>query len=291
MNYYPKGYLKDIEFKQLKSLIKDYANVGYNSWPEEVKLKVNEYGRLLQKRYWTEQSSNALLVKIGGPLQTILTGTIGLLILLWRKYSIFINGMKPLDWLTTFLSLFWLREAFKMKETAVFIFTLILTLTIQGHTLIDKYTEIQAEKVKIDHNKSQKSVTMVNEEFLEHLPDGGGELIGFYDLTGSVRKIEVTLYISHGVQEYSFYLKDETPFFIEDNFINFAWDEETSTFDYDRFDGGFHGTYIFLDGHLIDNTGLGHNRFEDDQIDIEDTLKAECENYLQKIKKRLASKP
>jgi hypothetical protein len=103
-----------------------------------------------------------------------------------------------------------------MKEISVFIFTLVLTLTIQGQGLIDKYPKVQTEKTKIDQNDSLKRIKLENEEFLEQMTDGGGELKGFYDLTGSVRKIEVTVFISHGVQEYSFYLKDENPIVIDD---------------------------------------------------------------------------
>jgi hypothetical protein len=109
-----------------------------------------------------------------------------------------------------------------MKEISVFIFTLLLTLTIQGQALIDRYPEIQTEKKKIDQNDSLNSVHLENEEFLEQMTDGGGELKGFYDLTGSVRKIEVTVFLSYGVQEYAFYLKDETPIFIDDRFRQFA---------------------------------------------------------------------
>jgi hypothetical protein len=114
MNYYPKGYLEDNDLKELKSLTKDYANIEYDSWPAEVKLKAKEYGNILQKRYWSEKSNNGLFVRIGGPFQTMLTGTIGLLILLWRRKSIFKNGMKLLDWLAIFLSLFWLRKVFNL---------------------------------------------------------------------------------------------------------------------------------------------------------------------------------
>ena len=114
MNYYPKGYLDDKDLKKYKSLTKDYVNIEYDSWPEEVKQKADEYISTLQKRYWSEKSNNGLFVTMGGPLQTMLTGTIGLLILLWRRKNIFKNGMKLLDWLAIFLSLFWLREVFNL---------------------------------------------------------------------------------------------------------------------------------------------------------------------------------
>lgn len=114
MNYYPKGYLEDNDLKELKSLTKDYVNVKYDSWPEEVKEKANEYSNVLQKRYWNEKSNNGLYVTLGGPIQTMLTGTIGLLILLYRREFISRNGMKFLDWFAVFLSLFWLREVFNL---------------------------------------------------------------------------------------------------------------------------------------------------------------------------------
>lgn len=50
------------------------------------------------------------LISIGGPLQTILTGSIAFLILLYKRKRIAATGLKTSDWLMVFLSLFWLRE-------------------------------------------------------------------------------------------------------------------------------------------------------------------------------------
>lgn len=55
-----------------------------------------------------------LLVDIGGPLQTILTGIFGLLILYFRKNKRKVYGFNKYDWLAVFLSLFWLREIFNL---------------------------------------------------------------------------------------------------------------------------------------------------------------------------------
>jgi len=57
---------------------------------------------------------DVLLILIGGPLQTILTGMIGLLLLFWRRREIRRFKLKLIDWLAVFLSLFWLREAFNL---------------------------------------------------------------------------------------------------------------------------------------------------------------------------------
>jgi hypothetical protein len=50
-------------------------------------------------------------ILIGGPLQTIFTGILGLCILYVRKSR---TKWRPIDWLAIFLSLFWLRPVFNL---------------------------------------------------------------------------------------------------------------------------------------------------------------------------------
>ncbi|HET8885821.1 MAG TPA: hypothetical protein VFM70_05655 [Salinimicrobium sp.] len=114
MNYYPRGYLDDNNLKALKSITKEYADLKYESWPKEIKEKTEEHHNILQQRYWSGKSNKGLLVTIGGPIQTIITGIIGLIILLFRRKTIHLNGLKFMDWLSIFLSLFWLREIFNL---------------------------------------------------------------------------------------------------------------------------------------------------------------------------------
>jgi hypothetical protein len=114
MNYYPKGYSEDKDLKALQLLTRDYLNIEYDAWPEEIKEKAKEYDTSLQKRYWNEKPQRSLFITIGGPLQTVLTGTIGLIMLMVRRKSINLRGLEILDWLAIFLSLFWLREVFNL---------------------------------------------------------------------------------------------------------------------------------------------------------------------------------
>jgi len=55
-----------------------------------------------------------LIISLGGPIQTIITGLIGLVIILWRRKKIKIKGLAFVDWLAIFLCLFWLREVFNL---------------------------------------------------------------------------------------------------------------------------------------------------------------------------------
>lgn len=59
-------------------------------------------------------TNDILLVRIGGPLQTVITGIIGLIIIFWRRKKINEYRLKLFDWLAVFLSLFWLREVFNL---------------------------------------------------------------------------------------------------------------------------------------------------------------------------------
>lgn len=117
MNYYPKGYLQDKDLEAYKTLTKEYWDTEYELWPDDVKVKFEEYQNTLEERYWNEKSNKALYVTIGGPLQTILTGIIGLFILFLRRKSIQTKGLKIIDWLAVFLGLFWLREIFNLANS------------------------------------------------------------------------------------------------------------------------------------------------------------------------------
>lgn len=110
-----------------------YGSMNYDDTSIEKKLsdsiiKKNEDAVLNQKEYpakeklkalWKTINFKDLMVRIGGPFQTILTGTMGLILLLFRRKKIQENGMKILDWLYVFLSLFWLREVFNLMYSVM----------------------------------------------------------------------------------------------------------------------------------------------------------------------------
>src|SRR5690606_12000069 len=57
--------------------------------------------------------SELFLITLGGPLQTIFTGTLGVLLLLYnQKKIISLKKLKIIHWVYIFLSLFWLRQTF-----------------------------------------------------------------------------------------------------------------------------------------------------------------------------------
>jgi hypothetical protein len=97
-----KAYEKiNADYKKEKELIT--SNID----SEEKKAYINSLKQL---------SSKSLLIRIGGPAQTVLTGCLGLFILYIRRQKRFNNGFQFVDWLAVFLSLFWLREVFNFSS-------------------------------------------------------------------------------------------------------------------------------------------------------------------------------
>jgi len=114
MNYYPAGYLNDKDYQELINLKKKYVGVEKKNWKELDLTEFKNRSQILNNKYGTEWKKGSRWIRVGGPLQTILTGILGLVILFFRKVQIRTNGLKPIDWLAVFLSLFWLRQVFNV---------------------------------------------------------------------------------------------------------------------------------------------------------------------------------
>lgn len=54
------------------------------------------------------------LFTLAGPLQTMVTGSVGLAIILFRRKRTSLNQFRLSEWFTIFLSLFWLRQVFNL---------------------------------------------------------------------------------------------------------------------------------------------------------------------------------
>lgn len=89
--------------KELKLIYENH----YEDIKENKDFPLKERLQTLRK----QQIEEAKITSIGGPLQTMLTGTLGLILLLRNRKNIYINGkIKLIGWVYIFLSLFWLRQ-------------------------------------------------------------------------------------------------------------------------------------------------------------------------------------
>ncbi len=78
-------------------------------------LEKEKYDRLLKIA-----NKNSFLITLGGPLQTMITGLLGLLLIFIRRKKVIKYGFQFTDWFAVFLSLFWLREVFNLFMSVVF---------------------------------------------------------------------------------------------------------------------------------------------------------------------------
>lgn len=141
----------------------------------------------------------------------------------------------------------------------------------------DKITlikEIRKEVSAINKDSAFKKVILNNEEFLGHSTDGGGELTGYYK-AGQLKKIVSWVGLSSGNEIFEFYFKDGKLIFVYEQFNSFLYDEKKQILRMDKTEITFAGRYYFKNNHLIDYVTTGHNRFENDTIDVEKTLLSE----------------
>ena len=105
----------------------DYDNSNLNDKLEKIynenKIQIEngtEFDKHSEYKNGIEKlNRDGLLITLGGPIQTIFTGIIGLFIILYRRRKIYKNGLKTVDWFAVFLSLFWLREVFNLVISVI----------------------------------------------------------------------------------------------------------------------------------------------------------------------------
>jgi hypothetical protein len=92
--------------KYLKNPTLHYGYVSHgDEWKDDYKITESEP---YSEETLTELNKRYLLLTLGGPLQTILTGSMGLFILLLRRKKVF--DWK--NWVAVFLAYFWAREVY-----------------------------------------------------------------------------------------------------------------------------------------------------------------------------------
>jgi hypothetical protein len=170
------------------------------------------------------------------------------------------------------------------RLTVILILTFALVCTSSyGQDIADKYPELIKRVGFINNDKSLTQVTLTNQEFMTEMTDGGGELIGFFK-NKAIQKITRKVGRSYGIETYDYYFNNGQLVFVYELFSGFVYKESTSMFDYTKTEINFIGRYYFKEDKLIDSETTGHNRFEDDTIDIETTLITEMKECREMLK-------
>jgi hypothetical protein len=154
-----------------------------------------------------------------------------------------------------------------------------------AQTKTDQIRVIRKEFQAINTDATLNKVTLENEEFLEHMTDGGGKLSGYYK-QGEIKKIHRWIGLSNGIEIMEFYFQSGELIFVYEKFNSFVYDQKKEQFDFAKTETTFEGRYYFNNKKLIDYVTTGHNRFEDDGIDPEKTLTKEAADNLKLLNKK-----
>ncbi|WP_343746641.1 hypothetical protein [Chitinophaga sp.] len=121
---------------------------------------------------------------------------------------------------------------------------------------------------QINRDSTLKQVSLMNEDWMKEMSDGGGSLTGYYKNKLLVKAVRWIGY-SSGVEVVEFYFKNNELIFVYEQSDVFYYDEKKGALRTDSLERNFEGRYYFFRKKMIDNTTLGHNRFEDDTLDPE----------------------
>jgi len=140
--------------------------------------------------------------------------------------------------------------------------------------------KIRQEFNIINKDKTMKKKVLNNEDFLDHMPDGGGRLTGFY-IKGEVKKIVCWTGLSFGTENVEYYFKDNKLIFVYEQFNSFLVDQKTRNLKYGATERTFEGRYYFDNNVLIDKVIRGKKMGEDGSIDRGKSLQKKAKEFRQ----------
>ena len=103
-----------------------------------------------------------------------------------------------------------------MKFILIFITLTNLTAVnslLYSQTSMEIVDKIIEQIDKINQEKDFKKVTLRNEEFMENMTDGGGEMTGFYK-NGIIYKVYQRIGVSYGIYLIEYYYEDNKLIFV-----------------------------------------------------------------------------
>jgi len=138
--------------------------------------------------------------------------------------------------------------------------------------------QVRKECDAINKDKVMKAVVLNNEDFLDHITDGGGKLTGFYR-KGEVKKIVCWIGLSFGTENVEYYFKNNKLIFVYEEFNTFLFDKKTQNLRYDTTEKTFEGRYYFDDNLLIKKFIKGQKIGEAENVSNERSLQKQAAEF------------
>ena len=130
-----------------------------------------------------------------------------------------------------------------------------------GQGIDDKIQIIKKRFTSINTDNAYSIVTLDNEEFLEQMTDGGGQLKGYLK-GGGFSKIYENIGLSYCIQIREYYFWDNKLIFVFEKEDDFALDS-LGTIDHTKTKAAFEGRYYFDNGKLISTKTKGEKLMSD----------------------------
>ena len=165
-----------------------------------------------------------------------------------------------------------------MRHSLILISIFLFANHCFGQSLVKRNQDVFNRVKETDEGKDYQIDSLENEDFLPQMTDGGGKLVGYFE-DGELVKMEVKIFMSYGIKTFVYYFSGGELFYVNERFEQFTYDSKTDKVDSSKTEQTFNGDYIFKDGKLIDLETLGHNRFEDDELNPEVILLKEAYQY------------
>ena len=113
---------------------------------------------------------------------------------------------------------------------------------------------------EINASPSLRKITLENEDFLQHMTDGGGELVGYYNKNELV-KIKEWIGLSKGNRTRMYYFRNNDLIMVVEKFNSFV--PKGEVLDKSKTKTTFEGSYYFHNNKLINQEVKGKRNFDD----------------------------
>lgn len=151
-----------------------------------------------------------------------------------------------------------------MKSRIIFFILLFCSLfTLNAQDKASKVSAINAWVEKVRMTGGEPRIVLNNEEFMDHMTDGGGSLSAWF-MGDSLCCIKEEIGLSYGILNTCFYLQHGKLVCVVEKESAFPYHEESGSLDYEHPALVYEGWFYFADQNLFETVKTGKRTFDDE---------------------------
>jgi hypothetical protein len=178
------------------------------------------------------------------------------------------------------------------KPFIILLFSLsLLSFSSLSQNVDNKKKHIKRIFKEINSSPNLKKVELNAEEFLEHSPDGGASLIGYFK-GDTLVKITEWIGLSFGNKQFEYYFNSQSLAFVYVEEKHFKYSDSLRALDYSKLEKVYEGRFYFDKEKLISHEAKGIGKWEN-KDELGQSLIDTADKYLQllKNKRKLTNPP